>query len=126
MADGAQRNGTPPLVACFLASHVGSEVRTVALTRLFKSIDEQETGSALPVHLSWYSPEPEIRSKVETISSGRPWMRRCLQQHRQHSQFEHIEAMVKDALDSPSPPPYWVFFSVRDQPRKECSAFLLV
>ena len=104
---------TQPLVACFMASHVTSEVRTEALSRLLASIDGQEPGSGLPVHLSWHAPEPSSRRKVEALTTGRPWMRRCLQQHSPHSQFEHLEALVKDALNGPLPPPYWVFFSVR-------------
>jgi hypothetical protein len=104
---------TQPLVACFMASHVTSEVRTEALSRLLASIDDQEPGSGLPVHLSWHAPEPSSRRKVEALTTGRPWMRRCLQQHSPHSQFEHLEALVKDALNGPLPPPYWVFFSVR-------------
>ena len=116
LAQLQQQVAAQPLVACFVASHVISKVRTKALSRLLASIDEQELEGALPVHLSWHAPEPGARRQVEAITAGRPWMRRCLEQHSPHSQFEHLEALVKDALNGPVPPPYWVFFSVRAAP----------
>ena len=107
LAQLQQQVAAQPLVACFVASHVISKVRTKALSRLLASIDEQELEGALPVHLSWHAPEPGARRQVEAITAGRPWMRRCLEQHSPHSQFEHLEALVKDALNGPVPPPYW-------------------